>query len=366
MPLAEILREADRIMTICNACRYCEGICAVFPAMERRRTFSDKDLIYLSNLCHNCRGCYYACQYAPPHEFTVNVPKTLQKLRVKSYVTGVWPSFLTGLFQRNGLKVLLISLFMVIAVGISVLSKGASVIFATHHGEGVFYRIMPYSGIILITALVLLWAVTALFIGVLRYIDWTGQSLAGLLKILALWRATGDVLRLRYLGGGGHGCNYPGEGFSQVRRWFHHLVFYGFILSLIATALAAYFENIISRVAPYPFLSPPVITGTIGGLMLMVGSAGLFFLKLKSDKEPSNPDLIGMDLVFSGLLFLISLTGLLLLILRETSGMGILFIVHFGLVLGFFLALPYGKFLHALYRYTALVQNAIEASNEEP
>ena len=99
MPLAEILTEAERIMTICNACRYCEGICAVFPAMERRRTFSDKDLIYLSNLCHNCRGCYYACQYAPPHEFKVNVPKTLQKLRVKSYVQGVWPSFLTGLFH---------------------------------------------------------------------------------------------------------------------------------------------------------------------------------------------------------------------------------------------------------------------------
>ena len=143
------------------------------------------------------------------------------------------------------------------------------------------------------------------------------------------------------------------------------MVFYGFVLSLMATALAAYFENIISRVAPYPFLSLPVITGTIGGLMLMVGSGGLIFLKLKSDKEPSNPDLLGMDLIFSGLLFLISLTGLLLLILRETSVMGILFVVHFGLVLGFFLTLPYGKFLHAVYRYTALVQNAIEDSNRK-
>ena len=28
-------------MTICNACRYCEGYCAVFPAMEKRLTFSD-------------------------------------------------------------------------------------------------------------------------------------------------------------------------------------------------------------------------------------------------------------------------------------------------------------------------------------
>ena len=31
-------------MTICNACRYCEGLCAVFPAMEMRRTFAAGDL----------------------------------------------------------------------------------------------------------------------------------------------------------------------------------------------------------------------------------------------------------------------------------------------------------------------------------
>jgi citrate/tricarballylate utilization protein len=48
----DALREADRLMTICNACRYCEGLCAVFPAMEMRRTFAAGDLNYLANLCH--------------------------------------------------------------------------------------------------------------------------------------------------------------------------------------------------------------------------------------------------------------------------------------------------------------------------
>ena len=72
-------------MTICNACRYCEGYCAVFPAMEKRRTFSEADLHYLANLCHNCGECYYACQYAPPHEFAVNVPQALAQIRVESY-----------------------------------------------------------------------------------------------------------------------------------------------------------------------------------------------------------------------------------------------------------------------------------------
>jgi MinD superfamily P-loop ATPase len=46
-------------MEICNACRYCEGFCAVFPAVELRREFSAGDLSYLANLCHGCRGCYF-------------------------------------------------------------------------------------------------------------------------------------------------------------------------------------------------------------------------------------------------------------------------------------------------------------------
>ena len=75
------LAEADRLMTICNSCRYCEGLCAVFPAMEMRRVFTAGDLNYLANLCHCCGACYCDCQFSPPHEFDVNVPKTLAALR---------------------------------------------------------------------------------------------------------------------------------------------------------------------------------------------------------------------------------------------------------------------------------------------
>mgnify|MGYP002852588897 CR=1 FL=1 len=81
MPATETLKEAKRVMQICNACRYCEGYCAVFPAMNKRLTFSDGDVTYLANLCHGCQGCYYACQYAPPHEFAVNIPQTFARLR---------------------------------------------------------------------------------------------------------------------------------------------------------------------------------------------------------------------------------------------------------------------------------------------
>ena len=77
------LREAERIMVVCNACRYCEGYCAVFRAMEKRRSFPAGDLRYLANLCHDCGECLYACQYATPHEFAIRRPnwkKLLQSL----------------------------------------------------------------------------------------------------------------------------------------------------------------------------------------------------------------------------------------------------------------------------------------------
>ena len=90
-------------MTVCNACRYCEQYCPVFPAMEERRTFAKVDLALLANLCHNCGECLYACQYAPPHEFGINVPKTLAQIRVQSYQDYAWPRALGVAFTRHNL-----------------------------------------------------------------------------------------------------------------------------------------------------------------------------------------------------------------------------------------------------------------------
>src|ERR1700676_5116756 len=91
MHATSALTEADRLMTVCNSCRYCEGICAVFPAMEMRRAFSDGDLTYLANLCHSCGACYYDCQFSPPHEYNVNVPKILAQVRIESYEAYALP-----------------------------------------------------------------------------------------------------------------------------------------------------------------------------------------------------------------------------------------------------------------------------------
>ena len=67
-----------------------------------------------------------------------------------------------------------------------------------------------------------------------------------------------------------------------------------------------------------------------------------------------------MDTTFIAMLFLVSLTGFALMILRDTSAMGMLLAIHLGVVLGLFLSLPYGKFVHGPYRFLALVKYASE------
>src|SRR5262245_41492325 len=101
--LAPAEAEAARQMQICNACRYCEGFCAVFPAMTRRLEFARADIHYLANLCHNCGACLHACQYAPPHEFAVNFPRAMAQVRARTYQDYAWPAAFAALYRRAGL-----------------------------------------------------------------------------------------------------------------------------------------------------------------------------------------------------------------------------------------------------------------------
>lgn len=361
--MQKTIKEAERVLRICNACRYCEGFCAVFPAMELRRTFTEGDLKYLANLCHNCRDCYYACQYAPPHDFDLNFPKAMAELRLETYKEFAWPKSLSGLFRRNGFSVTVISLLCVVFVAsFTFIFQGVAAVKGVHTGANSFYNVIPYWAMLLPFTLLAGLAVLSFWKSVSRFWQETGTNSKPLFSFEANMGATWDVLRLKYLDGGGYGCNYPDDRFSMVRRNLHHLVFYGFALCLISTTIAAIYDHVLHQPAPYPLLSWPVLTGTIGGLSILAGTSGLLILKLQMDKDPAARQSFGMDISFGALLFLVNLTGLLLLALRETSAMGTMLIVHIGLVMALFITFPFGKFVHAVYRYVALVRNAQEQS----
>src|SRR5689334_6351523 len=144
-----LLAEADRLMTVCNSCRYCEGLCAVFPAMEMRRAFPDGDLNYIANLCHNCGACYYDCQFSPPHEFNVNVPKVLAEVRTDSWQAYAWPRAFAPIFARNGLALSVIAALSVTAFILGfVWFNDPKVFWGVHTGAGAFYRLMPHNAMV--------------------------------------------------------------------------------------------------------------------------------------------------------------------------------------------------------------------------
>jgi len=354
---SRLIAEGERVMTVCNACRYCEQYCPVFPAIEQRVVFGKADLLYLSNLCHNCGECLYACQYAPPHEFAINVPQTLAGIRLQSYEAYCWPAFMGAAFRRNG-----------VATSLSIAAAFALLLFVTARASnpggfsqpspaGDFYSVVPHAAMVTLFGAVGIYVVAALAIGLRRF-----RREIGLRRPMFDRAALRDVMTLRHLHTSGIDCTSAEEARSPWRRWFHHCTFYGFLLCFASTTVAAVYHTVFGWIAPYAYTSLPVVLGTIGGVGLLIGPVGLLALRRRRDPALSAGWQQGFDESFIALLLVTSLTGLALLVLRNQSVMGLLLVVHLGAVLALFVTLPYGRFVHGIYRTAALVKYAAEVS----
>jgi citrate/tricarballylate utilization protein len=360
MHATNALAEADRLMTVCNSCRYCEGICAVFPAMEMRRAFSDGDLNYLANLCHSCGACYYDCQFSPPHEFNVNVPAVLAQVRTESYEQYAWPNFLSGSFQRNGLKISIAAAISVAGFIIGfVAAHDSNVVFGSYTGPGAFYRLMPHNAMAALFSIAFLYALLAIGMGVRNFWRDIGEPAATLAQPISLWQAIKDASTLRYLDGGGVGCMNEDEKPTDNRRLYHHFTFYGFVLCFASTSVATLYHYA-GREAPYPWWDLPVLLGAVGGFGLIVGPLGLLHEKFRRDPILQDKAKYGMDVAFLAMLFMTSFSGIALLLLRATPAMGLTLALHIGIVFALFITMPYGKFVHGFYRFVALVRYAKE------
>ena len=361
MPSDELIPRGEHVMTVCNACRYCEQYCPVFPAMERRLIFTPADLSYLANLCHNCGECLYACQYAPPHEFGIDVPRTLAIIRGQSYEAYCWPRFLAGAFRRHsiatgvGLAAGLSALMLALT---SMLNPGG----LRESDAGDFYAVVPHAVMVSLFGAVGLFVLAAFSIGALRFWRASARGLGPRVTAGAIAHAFRDALTLRHLHATGIDCPTDEDVRTPWRRWFHHFTFYGFMLCFASTSVAAIYHGVFGWHAPYALTSLPVILGTAGGVGLLVGPIGLFVLMRQRDPDLTDANRRGLDESFVLLLFLTSLTGLALMVLRDMAAMGILLVVHLGVVLALFITLPYGKFVHGIYRFAALVVFALETA----
>jgi citrate/tricarballylate utilization protein len=347
--------EVGRMLQICNACRYCEGYCAVFQSMTRRVDFAKADVNYLANLCHNCGACLWACQYAPPHDFAVNVPQAMARVRLQTYAEYAWPPALARLYKRNGLTLAValtagLALFLLLAAGV------ASSLWRPV--EGGFYAIFPHRILVSMFAPVFLFAVLALAISLRSF--WRSEQTAPA-SGAAVGEGVRDALTLKYLDGGhGDGCNEEDDRFTHARRRFHHLTLYGFALCFAATAVATLYHYLLGRPAPYDYDTLPKLLGIPGGVALMTGTAGLFWLNLRRSPLQQDMKQRPMDRGFTALLFLTAASGLALMAAKGSAALPLALCLHLGSVMALFATLPYGKFTHGIYRSAALLKWAIE------
>jgi citrate/tricarballylate utilization protein len=264
------------------------------------------------------------------------VPKILAEIRAQSYKKYTWPGMTGGAWW-------LVPAFLAVALVPTPITQTMMVdIFGT-------------AGLLVLLS----WG-----IGLTRFWrDFPSRDSKGAVR--AYFNALKDVLTLSNLSSHGAGCTYPTERHSQSRRIFHHLTFYGFMLCFASTSVAAIYDNIFGWKAPYPYISIPVVSGTLGGIGLIAGPLGLLALKMRRDRRIVDPKQDGMDLSFIALLLASAITGLALMILRDTPAMRWLLAIHLALVLALFVTFACGKFVHGIYRSAALLRNALEQRSRD-
>jgi citrate/tricarballylate utilization protein len=354
MSLDTLITEARRQVEICNACRYCEGYCSVFPAIARQKSFADGDITQLANLCHNCRGCYYACQYTAPHEFALNLPAALAEVRQDSWERHIHPQAFAKLFQTSGLAIALL------AVMTLALMFWAIAVWQPLQGDG-FYAVLAHNTLVAIFAPAFLAPLALIGFGLRSYWREVG---GGPLRMRDILEAMASAGRMKNLSGGqGQGCNFEqADRYSDRRRQFHQAMMYGFLLCFAATSTATLMHYVLGWQAPYSLASVPKLLGLPGGVLMVIGAGGLAWLKTKADPALGAAKAWGGEMAFILLLALVAGSGLLLYGLGGTAAMPALFALHLASILVLFLLMPFSKMVHGFFRLTALIVEAGKAN----
>jgi citrate/tricarballylate utilization protein len=349
----DLFAEAERQLNICNSCRYCEGYCAMFPALERRTVLEVADITHLANLCHDCRACFHACMYAPPHEFAIDPPAVLTAVRQASYRRYVPAAGWLGPGWRDGRGARAVAAILVVAALLVLVAATEGIDALLRHGGP--YQVIPYPTLLVTALAPTAWSAAIM----LRALAGYWHDTHGPLRDLANWRVLAAALsraaRLENLRGGGAECPYPGDDPSPARRRLHAAVAWGFATCFAATVAAAFMQDVLGIAPPYPLLSAPVILGTAGGISMLAGCAGLMTLKRRTDPPPSVGDyglILGLGLL--------ALTGMLTLLFRDTPAYGLILVTHLATIVICFAIAPYTRIVHAGYRLLAILADALE------
>lgn len=356
--LSDLFAEAERQLSICNSCRYCEGYCAVYPALEQRTVLSATDIVYLSRLCHDCRACLYACMYAPPHEFAVNPPAVFAAVR-RETARAFLPRALADLMPRWMLGAVAGAVAVVATLVGALATRGVGPLAGTTGVGGSPYDVIPYAVILALAFACFAGAACVFAFGIAAYVRATGGAWRR--GVRAWVQAVRDAATLRNMRGGEEGCYVIPDTPTVWRRLWHAGVAYGFSLCLLATIAAAVEQDIVGVAPPYPYASVPVLAGLVGGVLLVAGSIGLAVTMRSQDFLGVDEGLVRRDGMLLAALGALGLSGCAVLFCRSTGAYGAVLALHLTLVWSCVLLAPVSKIVHAAYRLLALVQEREEA-----
>lgn len=154
-----------------------------------------------------------------------------------------------------------------------------------------------------------------------------------------------------------------GEFCNPQRRISHLLMFYGFLLYLIATIVMVF--GYPTPDTPAPAVWP--VLWNIGALMVLIGGYWFFFfIRVDVAKEGRSPlRLMRADLFIVSLLA--SVTLALVWEIVQASGALMATKIVFGLYILFttllFVGVPWSKFAHMFYKPAAALQRRVEEAN---
>jgi len=357
--LEALVDEAERQFTICNACRYCEDYCPVFPAMERRSLFDEGDLGYIANLCHDCRACHQACMYTEPHDFAINIPALMAEARVASYQRYTRPRWFARAFESGPRALTLLTLASIAVLTAIYALLGDVGALASKHDA--LYDVVGHLAMAVPALLLSAYAIVVLALGLRSFWKDAGAAPRDLLSP-ALWStALREIAAHRWMRGGGGECYFPEEDRpSPRRRRAHAAVLYGFTATFAATVWAFVQETVFASHPPYPLLSGPVLLGLLGGIAVVAGGLGLLALNARDETRLSTGRSRTLGRSFLLALLAVAVTGLALLVVRSTSAIGIVLIVHLATIAVLYVTAPYGKLVHAVYRTGAVLHSVAE------
>jgi citrate/tricarballylate utilization protein len=359
MSVDDLFSEARRQLTICNSCRYCEGYCPVWPTLEKLTDLTDSDVKHLSNLCHDCQDCFTACMYITPHEFALNPPDVFSAVRLQTYREYTWPSLPHWARGMPGIAALTAGIALVVIALAALLHTGS----AQSSSLASPYRLLPHWVLVGVVSAPVAWGVVVALIAACRYWRDVHGSLRGLGRPVIWLLTIVDGLWLRHMRGGGADCTYPGDDASGARRRYHTYLVGGLTLCFASTVAAGVQQEFLGWQPPYPFFSVSPLSGTIGGIGMIAGCAGLLLEKRNSASRTSSQAMRRADYLLLWSLTVLAVTGLLTLLLRATWAFLPILVIHLTAVIACFAVAPYTKFMHFIYRLLSIYKYRLDGGD---